>query len=101
VVTYDAAIIEKFAQKLYSQANSIVAVATLLAMVMGGIAGASVGSRDQSSAYPIVGAVCLGALGYAIGQARAFSLRLQAQVALCQVTIERNTRGSGGSVATR
>ena len=75
MVNYVAAIIEKFAQRLYSQANSIVAVATLLAMVMGGIAGTAVGSRDQSSAYPIVGAVVVGALGYAIGQARAWFQR--------------------------
>lgn len=39
----------------------------------------------------VVTIVLGGVLGYASGQAKAFELRLQAQTALCQVSIERNT----------
>jgi hypothetical protein len=39
-----------------------------------------------------IGAILGGAMGYAIGTEKAFTLRLQAQVALCQVQIEANTR---------
>lgn len=34
----------------------------------------------------------MSALGFLIGQERAFRLKLQAQIALCQVRIEENTR---------
>jgi len=39
----------------------------------------------------IVGAVLGGIIGYTIGDARAFGYRIQAQSALCQLQIERNT----------
>jgi predicted membrane metal-binding protein len=82
---YDPAIIQKFADKLYSQANTIVFVWTFLGAVVGGAGGYQLG-------YAAVGAVIIGALGFAIGMSRAYLLRLQAQVALCQKKIEENTR---------
>jgi hypothetical protein len=82
---YDPAIIQKFADKLYSQANTIVSVWTFLGAVVGGACGHVLGNAA-------VGAVIIGALGFAIGMQRACLLRLQAQVALCQKQIEENTR---------
>lgn len=103
MVRYDAEIIEKFAAKLYAQANRIVAMYVVLFGIAGVIAGivatkSTGGSmRDTSLPVPnmILGGVVLAALGYIVGQARAFSLRLQAQTALCQVQIERNTAKPG------
>jgi hypothetical protein len=54
--------------------------------------GHSSAKRAQSSTPIVVGGVVLGVLGYFVGQARAFHLRLLAQTALCQVKIEQNTR---------
>ncbi|MBI4872531.1 MAG: hypothetical protein HY814_13305 [Candidatus Riflebacteria bacterium] len=44
----------------------------------------------------LIGAVIGGKLGYHLGQEWAFWLRLTAQFALCQVEIEKNTKGEKG-----
>ena len=88
MIKYDAKIIQKFAQKLYSQASRIVAVWTFLGLIVGGFGGAAV----DDGAPIVVGALVVGLLGYVLGQARAFILRMYAQLALCQVEIERNTK---------
>lgn len=104
MVQYDSRIIEKFAEKLYAQANRIVALYVVLFAIGGALVGAALANdsvsvraaRDRSiSVWPIIlGGLMLGALGYVVGQARAFQLRLQAQTALCQVKIEQNTRAA-------
>ena len=40
----------------------------------------------------IVFAIFTGALGYGMGREKAFLIKLQAQIALCQAKIEENTR---------
>lgn len=104
MVQYDARIIETFAEKLYAQANRIVALYVLLFAVGGAVAGAGFanltdGGRSSPVGSIILVAVILGALGYIVGQARAFQLRLQAQTALCQVRIEQNTRQAAAKPA--
>jgi hypothetical protein len=42
----------------------------------------------------LVGAIVGGGIGYVIGDARAFGYKLQAQTALCQVEIQRNTQAA-------
>ena len=84
---YDAKIIIQFAQSLYDQANSVLILFTIIGVVVGG-GGGSILSTEAA----LIGAIILGAIGYALGQARASQLRLQAQLALCQVAIEENTR---------
>jgi|SRR6185312_1965574 len=93
MVQYDKAVIIKFAERLYSQANSIVVLCGILGIIVGGVAGfgAQAGAREPNWLVAIFAVVLCGAIGVVIGQARAFSLRLQAQVALCQVQIEENT----------
>ena len=96
---FDPEIIETFARRLYGQASRIVIRYGVLFALLGGGFGAAVyyylpavAARDFG---PVIGgaAVVLFALiGVSIGNDRAFGLRLQAQVALCQVQIERNTR---------
>ena len=63
---------------------------------VGGVAFAlaSRASRGSDPGLGLAVVVISASLGYMVGQSRAFSLRLQAQVALCQVQIERNTSGS-------
>ena len=95
-VKYDADVIVTFAARLYKQAGSIVASYTflgaLLGLLVGGTAAAMLQRDDLMVAVAIVVALIAGAVGYVRGQERAFTLRLQAQTALCQVQIEQNTR---------
>jgi hypothetical protein len=92
-IKYDPAIIQKLANNLYSQASTIIAVCTLFGLVIGGGGGYVLGEGlGQGGIIAIVGAVIIGALGFAIGQSRAFMLKLRAQEALCQLYIEQNTR---------
>jgi predicted signal transduction protein with EAL and GGDEF domain len=100
-VTYDAAVIMDSADRLYKQAKSIVLSSTALGVLIG-VVGGPVGfilatqSRSSLGIAAAVGAVIGGLMGYIRGTERAFSLKLQAQVALCQVQIERNTSAGSG-----
>ncbi|WP_394790347.1 hypothetical protein [Rhodoferax sp.] len=93
-VEYDPAIINKFAGNLYARAGRIVAAFVFIGLVVGVIGGASLSAYmgiDRGSATGL-GAIVGGLFGYSIGSGIAFKLRLQAQIALCQVAIEKNTR---------
>lgn len=102
MVKYEPEIIQKFATKLYSRANSIVGTWTLglglVFLILGVLVGASV---KDASAFKDAALIPTGALvglvvglivGYTIGSSRAFVLKLQAQQALCMVQIEANAR---------
>ena len=92
---YDPVVIQKLADQLYSQANSVVATWTILLLLIGGATGFALGSQNSSHNGIVVGGIgaAVGAFfGFAIGQSRAFVLRVQAQTALCQKQIEENTR---------
>lgn len=96
---YDAQVIVTFADDLYRQAGSIAATYAVLGVLIGLVLGAVVGNSVVPDGGALIGAalgaLLLGALAFKIGQQRAFALRLQAQVALCQVQIEANTRAEG------
>jgi hypothetical protein len=91
MLTYDAKVIYQFAERLYNRANSIVATYTAIGLIAGYIAGSVLGGGSAI----LVGMAVIGALGYALGNERAFLLKLQAQTALCHVQIEENTRTHG------
>jgi hypothetical protein len=79
MASFEASVIIEYADRLYRQAASI--------------AKRSAYQRAQKSIESgVAGAVIIGAIAFQIGQQRALALRLQAQVALCQVQIEANTR---------
>jgi|ERR1051326_8619373 hypothetical protein len=98
-IVYDPKIIQQFANQLYSRANGIIALCTLMGLGGEALAGnflgyysPKLGDMDTRLVGTVIGA-CLGALiGYLVGSARAFLLKLQAQTALCQRQIEENTR---------
>jgi hypothetical protein len=97
MVNYDPSVIQTFADRLYAQARSAIATAIFFGVLSGVAGGYATGIQfDRDGAIPgmIAGAVVLGLIGFFIGSARAFSLRLSAQVALCQIRIEANTRGA-------
>ena len=94
-IAYDPAVIQEFASRLYSQASSIIFISTLLALIIGALLGlgvvATVQDDDALVMIVLLGMVVGGAIGFSRGKERAFKLKLEAQVALCQVKIEKNT----------
>lgn len=97
-VPYDSAIIQKFADRLYKQAASIIATYTVVGVFLGLGLGAllllAAKAKLNADIVTVIAAVAGGIIGYSRGTERAFSLRLQAQTALCQAQIEQNTRGA-------
>jgi hypothetical protein len=102
-VDYDPRVIEQFAESLYRKAVSAqrgsIAVGAVLGAVFGGIPLTSLGENWPiphafGFATLLVGAIIGGLIGYVIGDARSFGYKLQAQAALCQVEIQRNTQAS-------
>ncbi len=89
---YDPSVIQTFADALYAQARTIIFTMTFLGAVIGAAIGYFAGDYNTKTMFAIVGAVICGLIGLAIGRARAFALKLQAQTALCQMHIEKNTR---------
>lgn len=95
-VRYDPRLIQMMADNLYSEADSIIFVYTVLGALFGGFIGylgAQVTTNlTAQGVATVVGAVVFGLFGLLVAQARAFTLRLRAQEALCQMSIEANTR---------
>lgn len=88
---YEAKIINEFADHLYQRAGTIV----LMHVVGIGLLGALAGRLMQPDTMEMAVGFFVGAvIGYYLGDNKAFILRLQAQMALCQAEIERNTRKS-------
>jgi hypothetical protein len=107
---YDPSIIELSAARLYSKADAVVMGSIATGMVVGAAFG-SFPLTSLGSAWPIpsifgvatliVGALLGAIIGYTIGDARAFGYRIQAQSALCQLQIERNTAAVVQATAIR
>jgi len=99
-IDYDSQVIDKFAHSLYRRAAAAskvsLVVGVALGCVFGGIPLTSAGAHwpvpHMLGYFTLVGAsVAGGYLGHLLGEARAFGYKLQAQSALCQVEIQRNT----------
>ena len=92
--SFDPSVIQVFAEELYKRARTIVIFYGVVAGLVGGVLGVFVGQAAGVGA--VVGGPALLVLaalvGATAGQEKAFALKLQAQTALCQVAIERNTR---------
>lgn len=89
MITYDPEVIRTFAQRFYERAALLVFMYTAAGMVIGATAGKfSFGTTGMW----VTGAVA-GVVGLLLGTQRAFLLKLEAQMALCQLAIEANTRG--------
>lgn len=100
IVRYDEAVLSEFARRLYRRALSIIVWCTILGLLAGGTLGGALAEATKSGGGIVALVVLVGGLiGYAIGSERAFMLRLQAQVVLCQVQIERNTRALAGGAS--
>ncbi len=101
---YDEKVIRKFADRLYAKAARVVFVYAFFGILAGLAVGWILGisepvammlwgtGYDPQKLAMLAGAVILGLAGLALGLRRSFFLKLQAQLALCQMRIERNTR---------
>lgn len=89
-IKYDAEIIREFAWKMYRKAGDMVIAGTLLGALGGAVLGMVMGSVDAAFMLGLVGLF----VGMAFAKHAAFKLKLQAQLALCQVQIEENTRAT-------
>jgi hypothetical protein len=97
---FDPNIIERYAEQLYRKADSVRVGSAIVGAVLGVIFGAAPISplgpylpipASFGMATIILGALVGAFLGYAIGEGRAFRIRLQAQLVLFQLQLERNT----------
>jgi len=94
MVQYDSNIIQQMADGLYRQARWMEFNSAMLGAFVGGaaFAGGAVAADIDMAAIAGAAGVLFGAIGgFSRGRAKAFTLRLQAQTALCQMQIERNT----------
>ena len=104
---YDLKVIRQYADSLYAKANSIIRNYTLSYAVIGGAVAFAASSfalelSDTGNLLVgLVGALVFASAGRAAGQSKAFSLKLQAQQALCQAKIEENTRAGLSAEAVR
>jgi uncharacterized protein YacL len=94
MINYDASIIQKFADNLYKKANQIIIIYSVFGFSIGVLISVGIGRFIESMPilYVIV-SVFMALFGFAAGRERSFSLKLQAQNALCLKQIEENTRG--------
>ena len=89
-VIYDPAVIQEFADRLYDKASGIIRSYTIMGVILLGFAGLATGEVVLGA----IGAVVGGVVGYSMGKEKAFAHKLQAQTALCQVQIEKNSRSA-------
>jgi ribosomal protein L40E len=88
-IKYEPQIIENFAVSLYRAAKIILILFTLIGILGGGVGAYVLGGEIV---WAIGGAVLLGLVLFGIAWQIAFRLKLRAQLALCQVQIEENSR---------
>jgi hypothetical protein len=102
-VKYDSQLIQKFADRLYAEADRAVMQSTVVATMVGVIAGYVIAAvtRVPTVGFVLVCAVVAGGMGYVRGREKALTLRWQAQQALCLMHTERNTRFVAVSVSRR
>ena len=104
-VVYDETIILAAVERLYATANTRVATYALLGVgiglsigyVIAGLLGEVARGRMP---YEALCVLLFGGMGFSIGRDRAFVLRLRAQIALCQVKIEENTRAASAALTS-
>ena len=90
---YDPSLLRSLADTLNAQARTAVAVGIIGGAITGGLFGFAASLIFMTShSYLVPGAIVGAILGIFAGRRKAQALRLQAQMALCQIQIEENTR---------
>lgn len=97
LVSYDPEVIQEFARRLYQRARTITLSYSIVGLLVGFAAALLIFASIRHGKFELNGGMgiiaIIGALfGYFAGSEKAFKLRLEAQQALCQVEIEKNSR---------
>jgi len=102
-VRYDSQLIQKFADRLYAEADRVVMQSTVVATFVGVIAGYVIAAvtRVPTVGFVLVCAIVAGGMCFVRGREKAFTFKWQAQQALCLMHTERNTRFVAVSVSRR
>jgi outer membrane lipoprotein SlyB len=94
-VGFGVEIIETFARRLYVQARRLVRTAVVVGVLVGLLFGGSAGAAVEHGVLgAILGAGIVGAVAHFAALTWAFNQKLQAEMALCQLQIEANTRSA-------
>jgi hypothetical protein len=96
-VRYDPAAIQEFANALYARARSILVVCIVVATIVGAGAGLIVAGQFNSLLIGVLAFALVIFVGVLIGRGLGYKYKLAAQLALCQVQTEVNTRGAGAA----
>ena len=88
MATYDPKIINEFADRLYKRAQSIIINYSVIGLFLGGMCGFITKEKIAMIIFALAGLI----VGFLMGREKAFTLKLQAQTALCQVQIEKNSQ---------
>jgi hypothetical protein len=106
MASYDPGYIESYARRLQARAASAMGVSAVLGVFLGwviapfALQNLPVWLTERMPEWGL--AAAFGVIGLLQGWERAGTLRLQAQSALCQLQIEKNTRGPANTAgATR
>ena len=104
MTTYAPEVIQSSVDRLYARAALSAVVSTALGILIGLVAAPFI-LQSLPAVLAVrcpewIPAVVLGVIGLGQGLERGVQLRLQAQTALCQLQIERNTRGQAPTVKT-
>ena len=97
MVLYDAHVLQEQADALYSRAESIIFVWTLLGMMIGAASFGLVTMTVEEDAWMIgagLGLVIGGVIANKMAHSRVLWIKAQAQLILCMVKIETNGRTS-------
>lgn len=86
-VQYEEKIIQEFAQNLYASASRITVALTFLGCIIGAVICAYI-NKQLAGAGLVFGALT----GFIYGRSKGFEYKLKAQLALCQLQIEKNSR---------
>ncbi|NNB86975.1 hypothetical protein HJC10_02210 [Corallococcus exiguus] len=97
-VQYDPNIITKHAQALYNRASGIIFAWSVIGFIAGLVMTTAM-NTNAPGLIVVLGGLVVAFIGAMFGRGRAFALQLQAQVALCQVATEANTRRAANSAA--
>ncbi|MBM3990314.1 MAG: hypothetical protein FJ298_04820 [Planctomycetes bacterium] len=98
-VQYDPTIIRNFVDRLYFRAAIVTWLYTLIFSALGGLIGGAIAYNNGGEwNFPLLalgvmlGIALLGSLGWYLGTRASLFVKMQAQLALCQIKIEENTR---------
>jgi len=95
MVQYDEKIIQSYVEAMYRRARSVTSSHFFIGLLAGLIAFAHISTilvGELDLLIVAIGVLTGAFLGIGSGRAKAFQLQIQAQMALCQVKMEQNTR---------